>query len=64
LRKSGALRSPNRKRQPLAGSRPPHDEAVGETSELDFGLFSHLEGVVHLDAKVADGTLKFGMAEQ
>jgi hypothetical protein len=44
--------------------RPPRDEAVSRASELDFRLFGHLEGVIHLDAKVTDGTLKFGMAEQ
>ena len=38
--------------------------AVGRASKLDFRLFGHLEGVIHLDAKVADGTLKFRMAEQ
>ena len=45
-------------------SRPPRDEAVARASELDFRLFGHFKGVVHLDAEVADGTLQFGMAEQ
>jgi hypothetical protein len=42
----------------MAGLRPPRDEAVGRGSELDFSLLGHFKGVIHLDAKVADGTLQ------
>jgi hypothetical protein len=49
---------------PHCRSRPPRDEAVGAATGLDFRLLGHLEGIIHLDAKVANGTLKFGVAEQ
>jgi len=45
----------------LAGQRP-YESLTGP--HLDFGLFSHLQGIVDFDAEIPDGTLQFSVTEE
>lgn len=45
----------------LAGKRPPDKAAAYLFLNLDFRLFRNLQGVIHLDPKVADRALELGV---
>jgi hypothetical protein len=56
----------------------PHDERYGATASgakvttgveaggrrLELNLFSHIQGVVHLNSEISDGAFQLGMTEQ
>ena len=48
--------------QELAGQRP--SPPTGLPFSLSLGLFGHLQSIIHLYAKIAYGTLQFGMTEE